>query len=123
MKLIDLELLMTGVVLNAAAQLLLKVAAQSAGPPAPGLAGARSFAAALAVTPACWAALLAYGLSVGVWAAGLSRVPVSQAYPLLSAGYVLMLLAGWWMLGETPTPMRIAGIAVIVAGVAMVASS
>jgi multidrug transporter EmrE-like cation transporter len=83
----------------------------------------RSFAIGLAATPACWAALAAYGLSVGVWAAGLARVPVSQAYPLLSVGYVLMLLAGWWMLGETPTLMRVAGIAVIIAGVAMVAVS
>jgi multidrug transporter EmrE-like cation transporter len=123
MKLPEFQLLMTGVLLNAAAQLLLKVAAQSVGPIAPGLAGARSFATALAITPACWAALLAYALSVGVWTAGLSRVPVSQAYPLLSVGYALMLLAGWWMFGETPSLMRVTGIAVIIAGVAMVAAS
>jgi len=42
---------------------------------------------------------------------------------LLSVGYALMLLAGWWMFGETPSLMRVGGIAVIIAGVAMVAAS
>ena len=33
---------------------------------------------------------------------GLSRVPVSQAYPLLSLGYVLNVGLAWWLLGEVP---------------------
>ena len=43
----------------------------------------------LLAVPSLWYALCAYGLSVIVWLVGLSRVPVSQAYPLLSLGYVI----------------------------------
>ena len=123
MKLPEFALLLIGVLLNCSAQLLLKTAAQAAGPIElqPGEAGA--FARALFAAPACWAAVAMYGVSGGVWAGGLSRVPVSQAYPLLSLGYVLTLLAGWWLLGETPSPMRVAGVGVIIVGVALVATS
>jgi drug/metabolite transporter (DMT)-like permease len=50
-------------------------------------------------------------------------VPVTQAYPLLSLGYAIMLLAGWWLLGEVPSPMRVIGVGVIIAGVVLVAAS
>ena len=57
------------------------------------------------------------------WVVALSRVPVSIAYPMLSIGYVVNALAAWALLGETVTTMRMAGIAVIVVGVFMVARS
>ena len=62
-------------------------------------------------------------ISVVVWVVALSRVPVSIAYPMLSIGYVVNALAAWALLGEALTPMRMAGIAVIVVGVFMVARS
>ena len=67
--------------------------------------------------PWLWAALGCYGLSVVVWLVGLSRVPVSQAYPLLSLGYVLNVGLAWWLLGEVPNVQRVLGIGVIVFGV------
>ena len=60
--------------------------------------------------PSLWAALACYGLSVVVWLVGLSRVPVSQAYPLLSLGYVLNIGLAWWLLGEVPNVQRVLGI-------------
>ena len=67
--------------------------------------------------------LSSYGLSVVVWLVGLSRVPVSQAYPMLSMGYVINIGLAWWLLGEAPNPQRVIGIGVIVAGVVLVARS
>jgi drug/metabolite transporter (DMT)-like permease len=119
----ELVLLLTGVLLNAAAQLLLKSAARTIGPMAFELEEVGPFTRALALAPACWAAVALYGLSIVVWAASLSRVPVSQAYPLLSLGYVIMLLAGWWLLGEVPSLLRVIGVGVIIAGVTLVAAS
>jgi multidrug transporter EmrE-like cation transporter len=119
----ELALLLVGVLLNAAAQLLLKTATRTIGPVALELNEVGPFARALALAPACWAAVALYGLSIIVWAASLSRVPVSQAYPLLSLGYAIMLVAGWWLLGEVPPLMRVVGIGVIIAGVALVAAS
>ena len=73
--------------------------------------------------PALWGAVCAYALSLVVWIVGLSRVPVSQAYPLLSMGYVINIGLAWWLLGEVPNTQRVVGIAVIVLGVVLVSRS
>jgi drug/metabolite transporter (DMT)-like permease len=122
MKLADFAVLFTGVVLNALAQLGLKAATRVTGPLTAGGA-AWSHALDLLRVPSLWYALAAYGISVVVWLVGLSRVPVSQAYPLLSLGYVLNIGLAWWLLGEVPNVQRVAGIGVIVLGVVLVARS
>jgi drug/metabolite transporter (DMT)-like permease len=123
MRLSDFSVLCCGVLLNAVAQLGLKAATDATGPliGAEGAVLRRSLE--LLTVPWLWAALACYGLSVIVWLFGLSRVPVSQAYPLLSMGYVINVGLAWWLLGETPNVLRVAGIAVIVFGVVLVAKS
>lgn len=123
MRLSDFSLLMCGVLLNTGAQLGLKTATRATGAIDVAAANLRGAAVALATEPAFWGALAAYGLSVLVWVVGLSRVPVSQAYPLLSLGYVLNALLAWWLLGEVVTAVRMAGIGVIIVGVVMVVKS
>ena len=123
MKVSDFLILSTGVLLNALAQLGLKAATRVSGPLVAGEAGVWQRGLDLLVVPSLWYALCAYGLSVIVWLVGLSRVPVSQAYPLLSLGYVINIGLAWWLLGEIPNVQRVAGIAVIVLGVVLVARS
>ena len=123
MKLSDFLILFSGVLLNALAQLGLKAATRVTGPLLAGDAGVWQRSLQLLTVPPLWYALFAYGLSVVVWLVGLSRVPVTQAYPLLSLGYVINIGLAWWLLGEVPTAQRVAGIAVIVAGVILVARS
>jgi drug/metabolite transporter (DMT)-like permease len=123
MRLSDLSLLLCGVLLNTGAQLGLKTATRATGPIDVAAANLRGAAVALAAEPAFWGALTAYGLSVLVWVVGLSRVPVSQAYPLLSLGYVVNAVLAWWLLGEAVTAVRMAGIGVIIVGVVLVVKS
>ena len=123
MRLSDFSILICGVLLNALAQLGLKAATRVSGPLIAGDAGVWQRALEVLVVPSFWYAMLAYGLSVIVWVVGLSRVPVSQAYPLLSLGYVINIGLAWWLLGEVPNVQRVAGIGVIVLGVVMVARS
>ena len=123
MKLADFAVLSCGVLLNALAQLGLKAATQVSGPLVASDAHVLRRALDLLVVPSLWYALGAYGLSVIVWLVGLSRVPVSQAYPLLSLGYVLNIGLAWWLLGEVPNGQRVVGIGVIVLGVWLVARS
>jgi multidrug transporter EmrE-like cation transporter len=106
------SLLLFGVLLNAGAQLLLK-AGTNAVP-----LGLR-----LAIEPHILGGLACYVVSVVVWVIALSRVPVSIAYPMLSIGYVVNAIAAYYLLGETVSPMRIAGIGVIIVGVFLVARS
>ena len=123
MKLSDFSILFCGVLLNALAQLALKAATRVSGPLVAGDAALWQRAVNVLVVPSFWYAMLAYGLSVIVWTVGLSRVPVSQAYPLLSLGYVINIGLAWWLLGEVPNVQRVAGIGVIVLGVVLVARS
>ena len=123
MKLVDFSIPCCGVLLNALAQLGLKAATRVSGPLVAGDAGVWRKGLELLSVPPLWYALFAYGLSVIVWLVGLSRVPVSQAYPLLSLGYVINIGLAWWLLGEVPNVQRVAGIAVIVAGVILVTRS
>ena len=123
MRLTDFAILFCGVLLNALAQIALKAATRVSGPLVAGAAGVWQRGLELLVVPSLWYALAAYGLSIIVWTVGLSRVPVSQAYPLLSLGYIINVGLAWWLLGEVPNVQRVAGIAVIVLGVVLVARS
>ena len=123
MKIADLVWLLTGVALNAGAQLGLKAATMRTGSIEGSTRALWSAGRQLALTPAFWGALAAYGLSLVVWVVGLSRVPVSQAYPVLSIGYVLAALLAWFLLGEPVSAQRWAGIFVIIFGVWLVARS
>ena len=109
-----------GVLLNLVAQLGLKPAMYATGP----LFGAGVHVPKrlleLLTVPWLWVALTCYGLSVIVWLVGLSRAPVSQAYPMLSLNYVLMVGLAWWLFNEVPNLERVLGILVIVVGVVLV---
>ncbi len=110
-------LILTGVLLNAGAQLLLKAGVQPLGELSIGWA---TLLPTLLRVLAQWpiiAGLACYVVSVGVWIVGLSRVEVSLAYPMLSLGYVVNALAAWWLFGEALGPMRWAGMMLILAGV------
>jgi multidrug transporter EmrE-like cation transporter len=123
MSIAAMAFLMAGVLLNAAAQLLLKAGTNVLG--------------VLSLTRDTWPDTLlkmatqgyfalgiaCYGISVFVWILGLSRVPVSIAYPLLSVGYVVNAIAAYYLFGEAVTPTRWLGIGFIVVGVTLVARS
>ena len=67
--------------------------------------------------------MLCYGVSLIVWIMGLSRVPVSIAYPLLSLGYVINAVMAHYLLGESVNLQRMVGISFIILGVFIVARS
>jgi multidrug transporter EmrE-like cation transporter len=115
--------LMTGVVLNAGAQLLLKAGTNVLG--------------VITLTRENWwdtlwrmgtqgyfvVGVACYMVSLVVWIMGLSRVPVSVAYPMLSLGYVINAVAAHYVFGEAVTATRWLGIGFIVLGVWLVARS
>ncbi len=124
MSLVTWMLILTGVGLNAAAQLLLKVAARPLGHFSVFNADTLSSSIGILFKSApFWTGMLCYAASVCVWVAALSKAPVSTAYPMLSLGYVVVaaISVGW--LGETLTPAKVFGIALICAGVVLVSRS
>ena len=117
------SLLMTGVLLNACAQLLLKAGTNSVGAFQFTLEQIIPAGWKLAAEPHIVGGLACYVVSVVVWILALSRVEVSIAYPMLSVGYIVNAIAAWYLFGEAVTPMRMAGIGIIVVGVYVVARS
>jgi multidrug transporter EmrE-like cation transporter len=117
----QLALVLTGVLLNAVAQLLLKAGAGSLADVELRASNAVLIAGRLLVSIPILAGLACYALSVVVWILALARVEVSVAYPMLSIGYVVNALAAWWLFGENLTGARLAGIGVILVGVWLVA--
>ncbi len=112
MSLLSLFYISVAVILGTAAQLLLK-AGTNATPVGLGLA----------LEPRILGGIGCYAVSLVVWILALSKTPVSIAYPMVSLGFALNALLAWWLLGEAVTPMRMAGIGVIIVGVFLVARS
>jgi multidrug transporter EmrE-like cation transporter len=123
MNLVSFALILTGVLLNAVAQLALKASVRGMGAIELSAAASLPAAARLAGEPALGVGLFCYGVSVIVWILALSRVDVSIAYPMLSIGYVVNAVAAWALFGEALTPMRLLGIGVIILGVFILARS
>ncbi len=118
-----LPLILLGVLLNAAAQILLKEGMNRIGHFAFAWHNAWPITLQVAVSPFILIGLCCYVISVMVWLLVLSRVPVSFAYPLLSIGYIVTAVAGVILLNETLTLTRVLGIIVIIAGVYLVTRS
>jgi multidrug transporter EmrE-like cation transporter len=121
MSWITWALILTGVALNAAAQLLLKVATRPLAHFTQFSADTLGSSAMILIKSApFWAGMVCYGTSVCVWLAALSKAPVSTAYPMLSLGYVAVAAVSVLWLGESIGPAKVLGIALICAGVVLV---
>lgn len=123
MSSLSFALILTGVLLNAAAQLLLKAGTNAVGQFEFSAANVVPVGLKLALEPHIVGGVACYVVSLVVWILGLSRVEVSVAYPMLSIGYVINAIAAWYLFGESISALRMAGIGFIVVGVFLVARS
>jgi len=116
-------LILSSVSLNACAQIFLRKAASPLGSEA--LHPGHLFATALAlvINPFLLLGMLCYAVSIAIWIAVLARVEVSVAYPFLSIGYVIVIAVGFFFLGENVTPLRVAGVTLICAGLICISQS
>lgn len=115
--------LFTGILLNAAAQLLLKAGTLRLGVVSLVPETLLSTLWQLATNLPILGGLCLYGISVITWIAGLSRIDVSIAYPLLSLGYVVNAIAAHLLFGEIISWQRALGTGIILIGVYILARS
>lgn len=114
--------IMASVLVISAAQLLLKYGVGNA---TKGLTDDSAISMLSAIFTS-WQVLLGVALllvSSTLWLIGLSKAELSFAYPLLGAGYAVIAVLSWLLLGEIIPLTRIMGIAVIIFGVAMMSRS
>ncbi len=118
-----LPLILLGVLLNAAAQLSLKEGMRRIGHFDFVWANVLPIGVQVAGNLFVLGGLFLYVVSVAVWLLVLSRVEVSFAYPLLSVGYIVNAVAGYYLFQENLSLTRITGILIIIVGVYFVTRS
>jgi multidrug transporter EmrE-like cation transporter len=116
-------LVMTGVLLNAVAQLALKASVSDTGIISLDMQSLMSSAGSLVTNLWLWVGLICYGISVVVWILALSRVDVSIAYPMLSIGYIVNAIAASHLFDEPLGISKVVGIGIIIVGVYVLARS
>jgi len=116
-------LVLTGVLLNAVAQLALKASVSDTGIISLDMHSLLTSAGSLATNLWLWLGLFCYAVSVIVWILALSRVDVSIAYPMLSIGYIVNAVAAWHLFDEPLSLGKVAGIGIIIVGVYVLARS
>lgn len=120
---IAFALILTGVLLNAAAQLLLKAGTNAVGHFDFHLENILPIGMKIAFQPFIMGGMACYAVSLVVWIMALSRVPVSIAYPMLSIGYVVNAIIAHYWFGEALAMQKVLGIGFIIIGVVLVAKS
>lgn len=118
-----LPLIFLGVFLNAAAQLVLKEGMRRIGYFAFDWGNVVPIGLRIVSNPYVFAGLLIYVVSFVIWLLVLSRVQVTFAYPMLSLGYIMNAIAGYYLFQENVSLTRIAGIFVIVLGTYLITRS
>ncbi|PWC34002.1 EamA family transporter [Azospirillum sp. TSO35-2] len=117
-------LILLSVTLSAVAQISLKIGMSSpavASALAQGEAG--RIALSVVATPHILTGLACYGLGMVVWLAVLAKVDVTMAYPFVGLGFLVTLALGALLLGESLSPARLIGTALVVLGVVLTAQS
>ena len=123
MTALGFSLAMLAVLLGTAGQLLLKAGTNAVGAFAFTMENALPVGLRLALEPRILGGVGCYAASLVLWIMALSRSDVSVVYPMTSIGFALNAMLAWWLLGESVTAMRFAGIGVIILGVIIVARS
>lgn len=70
-----------------------------------------------------WGGLAIYGVSSVFWILALSNKDLSYAYPMLSIGYLVIIMVSWLMLKEDINLIRISGVILISLGLLFVFKS
>ncbi|MFL5252640.1 MAG: small multi-drug resistant family protein [Rhodopila sp.] len=107
--------------LSAVAQLLMKIGMTAVRTGASG--GSADMLLAAVLNPYVIGGLGAYGLSAVLWLLVLSRLPLSLAYPLVSLGFIVVVVLSALILHEPVSVVRLAGVALIVGGVVVLGLS
>ena len=117
--------LVVALVLNATANLMIKAGARAIQGQHVGEAAVPLMAAfkAAVVNPWIIGGVLCFGLNLAAYSYALTRLPVNWAYPIMvSVGYAIIVCGAAVWFSESLSTRQIIGVAVILAGVWIVAS-
>ena len=118
-----IPLILAVVTTNALSQILLKHGMNTIGRFEFDRGNLVSMLPVVALNPFIIGGLAVLVFSMGLHLMALSRVDLSFAYPFLSISYILVLIAGYFVFGETVNASRMVGVALICGGTFFIARS
>lgn len=110
-------LILISVVLGALGQVILKLGSNKLGAISLSLSTLATSITRLLKTPEIVIGLILFGTSFLLWIKVLSRSELSYAYPMVSIGYILVVILSYFLLDESFSWNKLMGIVIIVAGV------
>ena len=72
------------------------------------------------LTPYILLGIGTYGISTIFWIISLSKYDLSFAYPFLSVGYILILIASYFIFKENITVLKVVGVLAIIIGLILI---
>jgi drug/metabolite transporter (DMT)-like permease len=116
-------LILAATVLGIIGQLMLKQGMTAMGPLSVSLPSVPTIIWRMITSPMVIGGLAIYGFGTFFWLITLSRLELSYVYPFISLNQVIVFLIAWVILREEVSPMRALGVAIICAGMLLVARS
>jgi len=111
--------LIVALVCNALANILIKYTMSKS--PDPGAATSLVSRLSAFVNPIYILAIFLFGMNLLAYSVALKTLRISVAYPIMvSGGYLIILLAGWFIFHERLTLTQYGGIALILTGIWLV---
>lgn len=110
----NIILILLSVLLNCAAQLLIRKGMLIEGEV--GMQNMLSHVGAMITNVWLWGAMFCFLGSILLWIVVLSRVEVSYAYVFNSIGYVVLTVCAYWLFDESISVYKILGMAVVIVG-------
>lgn len=107
------------VLLTVFGQLVIKWQVAAAGPLPEGIAARAQFIAHLLANPWILAGLFAAFAASLAWMLALTKLPLTIAYPMTAMSFVIVVLGGGYLFSEPVGPAKIAGLCLIVLGIAL----
>ena len=105
---------------NTLSNLLIKTGAGKIGSLPSSIIGAISFVGKLATNWFLVGGLALYGMGFVLWTLILSKVQLSTAAPIMSLGYVFIMIFSYFMFNESITGAKVAGVISILLGVVLI---
>jgi len=114
-------LILVSVALSAGSQVILKLGMMSSAVQGALLKGSlRDACLTIALSPLIILGMACFGLSAVAWLFVLSRIPLSSAYPFVSLGILVTVLAGYFFFHEPISALKGGGVVLILVGIIMV---
>ncbi|MCD6282532.1 hypothetical protein J7J84_02855 [bacterium] len=113
-----ITILLTSIVLGAVGQLMLRYAARLLA--APSQIGIWRWLATVFTTPSVLGAFAFFAVSALLWIVALREAPLTVAYPMVALSYIIIFAGAYFLFAEPITWTKIAGAALIVAGIIII---